>query len=96
MLKPKKPVRVQQGQEAKVICESQGVTVTKLQWRKQTNSGEVPVPDSMVTIVKETRTNLVRAILRIANAQKQHSGFYKYVAKVFDKTGYKRTRLIVN
>ena len=70
VLRPGKPITVQQGQEAKVKCESEGITVTKLQRRKKTISGEVPVPDSMVTIVKDRSTNRVRAILKVANAQK--------------------------
>ena len=95
VLRPGKPITVQQGQEAKVKCESEGVTVTKLQWRKQTNSGEVPVPDSMVTVVKDRSTNRVRAILKIANAQKQDGGFYKCVVTVYGKTDYKRIRIDV-
>ena len=95
VLRPGKSITVQQGQEVKVKCESEGVTVTKLQWRKQTNAGEVPVPDSMVTVVKDRSANRVRAILKIANAQKQDAGLYKCVVTAYRKTDYKRIRIDV-
>jgi len=95
VLRPGKPISVLKGQEVKVKCVSEGVTTTKLQWKKQTNSGEVPVPDSMVTIVKDQSTNRVRAFLKITNAQKEDGGFYKCVATVGGLTDYKRTRIIV-
>jgi len=94
-LRPGKPVTVRQGQEVKVNCESEGVTITKLQWKKLTNSGEVPVPDSMVTIVKDRSTNRVRAILKITNAQRKDGGPYKCVLRVFDKTDFRPTRITV-
>ena len=95
VLRPGKPIIVLKGQNAKVKCESESVTTTKLQWKKQTNSGEGPIPDSMVTIVKDRSTNRVRAILKITNAQKEEGGFYKCVVTVGDLTDYKRTRIIV-
>ena len=95
MLRPGKPISVLKGQEAKVKCESEGVTTTTLQWKKQTNSGEVPVPHSMVTVVKDRSTNQVRAILKITNAQREDSGLYKCVLRVFDKTDFRLKRIIV-
>lgn len=74
VLKPKKRIKVQQGQEVKVECEAEGVEETKLQWKNQTVSGDVPVPDSMVTYVKDGSKNRVRAILKIPNAQKNIQG----------------------
>ena len=94
-MRPGKPVTVRQGQEVKVKCESEGVTITKLQWKKLTNSGEVPVPDSMVTIVEDRSTNRVRAILKITNAQRKDGGPYKCVLRVFDKTDFRLTRITV-
>ena len=96
VLLPTKPVTMLHGQDANVTCESVGVTTTKLQWKKQTDSGEGPVPDSMVTIVKDQSTNRVRAILKITNAQKKDSGFYKCVMTVSGKTDYKMTRIILD
>ena len=97
VLRPGRPITVLQGQEANVKCESEGVTTTKLQWKKQTISGEVPVPDSMVTIVKDRSTNRIRAILTIANAQKKDDGLYKCVLGVtfFDKTAFRLIRIQV-
>ena len=83
------------GQDTEVKCESEGVTTTKLQWKKETNSGEVIVPDRKVTIVKDRSTNRVRAILKITNAQKKDGGFYKCVVTVDGMTNHKRTRIIV-
>ena len=94
-IRPGKPVTVLQGQKANVRCESEGVTTTKLQWKKKTNSGEVPVPDSMVTVVKDRSTNRVRAILKITNAQMQDDGLYKCVLTAFGKRDHKWIRIIV-
>ena len=95
VLKPKKPIRVQQGQEADVECEAEGVKATNLQWRKQTGLGDVPIPNSMVNIVKDRSTNRVRAILKISNAQKKDSGSYKCVLTFYGKTLHKLTRVIM-
>lgn len=89
MLKPKKRIRVQQGQEVKVECEAEGVEETKLQWKNQTVSGDIPVPDSMVTYVKDGSKNRVRAILKIPNAQKNIQGWYKCVLLFYGKTDHR-------
>ena len=95
VLKPEQPILVLKGQDASVTCESEGIAVTKLQWQKQTSSGEVPVPDSMVTIVKDRSANRVKAVLKITNAQVEYGGSYKCVVRVFEKTGYKSTRIAI-
>lgn len=95
MLKPEKEIVVLKGQDANVTCESDGVSVTKLQWKKKTRSGDVSVPDSMVTNVKDSSTNRVRAILKITNAQMKDDGVYRCVLTVFGKTGYKSTRIVI-
>ena len=84
------------GQDANVTCESEGVTTTMLQWKKATNAGEAPVPDSMVTIVKDKSTNRVRAILKITNARKKDSGFYKCTMTVSGQAKYKMARIFVD
>ena len=94
-LRPGKPIIVLQGQEAKVKCDSEGISAAKVQWKKQTNSGDVSVPESMVTIVKETSTNRVRAILKFKFAQMQDSGVYKCVLTAFGKTDFKLTTIAV-
>jgi len=95
VLIPTTPVIVPQGREAKVICESEGVSVTKLKWKKQTTKGDVTVPDKMVAVVKDRPNNRVRATLTITNAQPQDGGVYKCVLMVFDKTDYKQTTILV-
>lgn len=96
VLKPEKPVIVPKGQDVNVTCESEGVSVTKLQWKKQTNSGDVSVSEDFVTIIKDRFTNKVRAILRITNVGVEDGGVYKCVLKVFEKTGYRFTRIVVD
>jgi len=96
VLMPSRPLAVLKGQDTEIKCESEGVTTIELQWKKQTDSGEVPVPDSMVTVVKDRSTNRVRAILKITNAQKKDDGFYKCVVTVNGITDFKQTRIIVN
>lgn len=78
-----------------MICESEGVSITKLKWKRQTNKGDVSVPDNKVTIVRDWANNRVSATLRITNAQPQDSGVYKCVLMAFDKTDYKLTRILV-
>lgn len=95
VLRPTTSVSVPQGQEAKVICESEGVSITELQWKKQTIKGDVSVPDNMVTIVRDWSNNRVSAILKITNAQSQDGGVYKCVLTVFDRTDYRLTTIIV-
>ena len=92
---PTTPVTVRQGQEAKVLCESEGVSVTKLIWKRQTTKGDVTVPDNMVTVDKDRSNNRVRATLTITNVQPQDGGVYKCVLMVFDKTDYHQTTVLV-
>jgi len=96
VLKPEKPVIVVKGQDVNVTCESEGVQVTKLQWKKQTDSGEVSVPEDIVTIIKDSSTNRVRAVLNITNAQVDDGGVYKCVLRVFEKTAYRFTRIKID
>ncbi|KAJ7377514.1 Hemicentin-1 [Desmophyllum pertusum] len=95
VLKPEQPILVLKGEDANVTCESEGIAVTKLRWKKQTSSSYVSVPDNMVTIVKDRSTNRVRAILKITNAQMQDGGVYKCVLRVFGKKDYKLTRIVI-
>ena len=94
-MRPGKPIIVLQGQEAKLKCDLEGISAAKVQWKKQTNSGDVAVPESMVTIVKDRSTNRVRAILKITFAQMQHSGVYKCVLTAFGRTDFKLTMVTV-
>ena len=84
-----------QGQEAKVKCDSVGISAAKVQWKKQTNAGDVAVPESTVTIVKDKSTNRTRAILEVKFAQKQDSGVYKCVLTAFGKSDFKLTTITV-
>lgn len=95
VVRPRRPVIVQQGQQTEVNCESEGVESTQLQWQKQAKSEDVPVPNNMVTLVKDRSTNRVRAVLTIPYAQKKDDGFYKCVVTVAGKTAYKRTKISV-
>ena len=96
MLKPEKPIIALKGQDVNVTCESEGISVTKLQWKKETDSGDVSVPDDIVSIIKDRGTNRVRVILRITNAQVEDGGVYKCVLRVFEKTGYRSTRIVID
>lgn len=95
VLIPTIPIIVRQGQEAKVTCESEGVSVTKLKWKRQTTKGDVSVQDNMVTVDKGRSNNRVRATLTITNAQQKDGGVYKCVLMVFNKTDYKQTIILV-
>lgn len=95
VLKPEKPIVLLKGQDANVTCESEGVSVTKLQWKKETDSRDASVSEGMVTIVKDRSTNRVKAILKITNAQVKDDGVYKCVIRVFEKTGYRSTRIVI-
>ena len=88
-------VNVMQGQEAKVICESEGVSITKLKWKRRTSKGNMVVADDMVTIVRNWSKNRVSATLKITNAQPEDGGVYICVLMAFDKTDYKLTTIIV-
>ena len=96
MLKPEKPVIALKGQDVNVTCESEGVSVTKLQWIKHTDSGDVPVSGDIVTIIKDRSTNRVRAILRMTNVRVEDGGVYKCVLRAFEKTSYRSTRIVVD
>ena len=87
---------VMKGQDVNVTCESEGVSVTKLQWKKQTESGDVTVPENIVTVIKDRSTNRVRAILNITNAQVEDGGVYKCVLRVFEKTDHRLTRIKID
>ena len=78
-----------------MICESEGVSVTKLKWKRQTTKGDVSVPDNMVTFDEDSSNNRVTANLTITNAQPQDGGVYKCVLMVFNKTDYKQTTILV-
>ena len=94
-LRPSRSVTVLQGKEVKVKCESKGVSVTKLQWKRQTITGDVPVPDNMVTFVRDRYTNAMKAILKIAHAKIEDAGLYKCVLTAFGKTDFKRIKITV-
>lgn len=95
-LRPRRSVTVLQGKEVKVKCESKGgFSVTKLQWKKQTITGDVPVPDNMVTFVRDNSTNAMKAILKIPNANIEDAGLYKCVLTAFGETDFKRIKITV-
>ncbi|XP_078371752.1 hemicentin-1-like isoform X1 [Oculina patagonica] len=77
------------GGDGQILCEAQGTTVSKLQWKKITASGEENVPDSKVTNAVDTTKNLVKAILKITNAQTQDAGEYKCVLTAYSKTDHR-------
>ena len=66
--------------EGQISCESENYAVTKLQWKKITDSGEEAVPDNMVTNVTDKKRNLIKAILNITN----DGGSYKCEMTVED------------
>ena len=84
------------GGDAQITCETEGYTVSKLQWKKQTASGVVNVPDSMVSNEKDGVRNLVRAILKITNAQPRDGGSYKCVLTAFGKQDHLLTSIRVD
>ena len=88
---PEKPIIVLQGGTEQVICEAEGASVSTLQWRKV----DQPVFNSMVTNVKDITNNLVRATLRITNAQFEDTGYYKCVLTAFGKSSHKLTSIRV-
>ena len=94
---PEKPIIILQGGTGQIICEAEGVSVTKLQWKKVLPpSVEQPVPDSMVTNVIDNANNLVKAILRITNAQSQDTGDYKCALTAYGKATRKLTSIRVD
>ena len=79
-----------QGKSKSVTCESDGVSVVALKWEKQTDSGSyVDVPAGWVTVIKDTSTNTIRAVLKIANAKLADTGVYKCTAAIMNKSTYK-------
>ena len=78
-----------QGQEARIKCDLDGSLTAKLEWKKQTISGDVPVPERMVTVVKDSSNNRARAVLKIKFAQMADSGVYKCVSSASGKTHFK-------
>lgn len=97
VLIPEKPIIILEGGTGEIVCEAEGVSVTKLQWKKVLSpSVEQPVPDSMVINVKDNAKNLVRATLRIANAQKKDTGDYKCALTAYGKAARKLTSIRVD
>ena len=94
-LRPAKPIIVMQGQKVRLRCEAKGGSATKVEWKKQTNSGDVSVPDSTVTVVKDRSTNRIRVILNIKYARQEDSGVYKCVLTAVGKTNFKLTTITV-
>ena len=94
---PEKPIIILEGGTGEIVCEAEGVSVTKLQWKKVlSTSVEQPVPDSMVINDKDNAKNLVRATLRIANAQKKDTGDYKCALTAYGKAARKLTSIRVD
>ncbi|XP_078371760.1 hemicentin-2-like [Oculina patagonica] len=84
------------GGDGQILCEAKGVTVSKLQWKKITASGEKNVPDSKVTNTVDKKENLVKAILNITNAQPEDAGDYKCVLTAYSKTDHRLTSVRVD
>ena len=93
---PRAPIIVLRRGNAQITCETEGISVSTLQWKKHTVSGEVNVPDSLVTNEKDHGKNLVRAILKITNAQWRDGGSYKCVLTAFGKQDYLLTSIRVD
>lgn len=94
-LRPPKPINVLQGQEARVKCDLHGTLTATLEWKKQAVSGDVPVPDSLVSVIKDRSIKRTRAVLKIKYAQMEDSGVYKCVSKAFGKTHFKLAYITV-
>ena len=96
MLIPSKAIIVLQGKSESVTCESEGASVVTLKWEKQTDSGSyVDVAAGSVTVIKDTITNRIRAVLKITNAELDDSGVYKCTVAVKNKSTYKLMRIRV-
>ena len=96
MLIPSKPVTVLQGESESVTCESEGVSVVTLKWAKQVDSGSyVDVAADWVTVIKDTSTNIIRAVLKITNATLADTGVYKCTVAIRNKSTYKLMRISV-
>ncbi|RMX55563.1 hypothetical protein pdam_00001670 [Pocillopora damicornis] len=96
ILDPPRPIIIQQGQTGKITCQALGWSVSKLAWKKRTDSGDQNVPDSKVTNVVDKSENLVKATLTFTNAQPQDSGEYKCVLTAFNKQDYKLANIRVD
>ncbi|CAH3045161.1 unnamed protein product [Pocillopora meandrina] len=96
ILDPPRPIIVQQGQTGKITCQAMGWSVSKLAWKKRSNSGDQTVPDSKVTNAIDKSENLVKATLTFTNAQRQDSGEYKCVLTAFNKQDYKLANIRVD
>ncbi|XP_066017569.1 matrix-remodeling-associated protein 5-like [Pocillopora verrucosa] len=96
VLDPPRPIIIQQGQTGKITCQAFGWSVSKLAWKKRSNSGDKTVPDSKVTNVVDKSENLVKATLTFTNAQRQDSGEYKCVLTAFNKQDYKLANIRVD
>ena len=95
---PEKAIYVLQGQDGTVTCESKGNQIATLKWEKRMDDRSyVAVPNSWVTNIKDSSTNRVKAVLKIANAQLGDSGVYKCTVSVKpDKSDFKLTSIQVN
>ena len=97
VLIPDKPITVLRGGTAQIICEAEGISATEVQWKKVLPSSlEQSVPDSMVTNAVDYANNLVRATLRITNAQPQDTGDYKCTLTAYGKAAHKLTSVRVD
>lgn len=97
ILIPEKPIIVLQGGTGQIICETEGVSVSKLQWKKVLSpSVEQSVPENMVVNIKDNANNFVQAILKVTNAQPQDTGEYKCLLTAYGKTARKLTRIRVD
>ena len=85
-----------QGQDGKVTCEAGGASVVTLQWKKETGSGDVDVPNSWVNINKDISTNRVQAVLKMTNAKLADGGVYKCIVSVSGKSDHKKTTIRVD
>ena len=94
-LRPPENISVLQGQEARIKCDLDGSLTAKLEWKKQTISGDVPVPERMVTVIKDSSNNRARAVLKIKFAQMEDNGVYKCVSTLFGKTHVKLAYITV-
>ena len=76
-------------------CDLHGTLTATLEWKKQTVSGDVPVPDSLVSVIKDRSIKRTRAVLKIKYTQMEDSGVYKCVSKAFGKTHFKLAYITV-
>ena len=96
ILDPPRSIIILQGQTGKITCQANGGSVSKLTWKKRSDSGDQNVPDSKVTTVVDKFENLVKATLTFTNAQPQDSGEYKCVLTAFNKQNYKLANIRVD